>query len=369
MQMKNVLYGCAAIICILCAPGVASAASLQYQFVDLSPSGTSESTGFGIGDGQQIGQAKTGARFHAFMWSGSKASAVDLTPAGFLTSLGSGAAGGFQVGAAAGFDGNQHAMLWHGTAASAVDLSGAWTWSVAGDIHGNQQVGGGRSTATANLTHALMWQGTAASVVDLHPVGFTDSGAEATSGAQQVGSGVSTAAGYLHALLWNGSAASALDLNPVGFWQSLAKGVAAGQQVGSGSPGTPLSPSHALLWQGTAASAVDLNPIGASLSEAYDTNGSFQVGYALIDNVYRATVWSGTSASAFDLQSFVPAGYTGSIAEGIDASGNIVGVVYDGSGVKHAGMWLAVPLPNAGVAGLALLAGSLCLARRRQVCH
>ena len=141
---------------------------------------------------------------------------------------------------------------------------------------------------------------------------------------------------------------TAVDLTPAGFGKSQAFGVNGGQQVGHGYWNNGYD-NHALLWSGTAASAVDLNPAGFSLSESIAISGGQQAGYGqspATGHHNHAFVWSGTAASAVDLHQFLPAGFTGSIAQGIDAQGNIVGWAYDGSG-EHAILWQPVPEPSA----------------------
>ena len=67
---------------------------------------------------------------------------------------------------------------------------------------------------------------------------------------------------------------------------------------------------------------VDLNPSDFFWSECYGISGSQQVGYG-----YRrfasglnpsALLWSGTASSAVDLTQFLPAGFVGSQATGVD---------------------------------------------------
>ena len=185
--------------------------------------------------------------------------------------------------------------------------------------------------------------------VDLTPAGFGKSQAFGVNGGQQVGHGYWNNGYDNHALLWSGTAASAVDLNPAGFSLSGALGVDGGQQVGHGSGAATGNQTHALLWSGTAASAVDLNPAGFFVSESIAISGGQQAGYGqspATGNHNHAFVWSGTAASAVDLHQFLPAGFTGSIAQGIDAQGNIVGWAYDGSG-EHAILWQPVPEPSA----------------------
>ena len=91
---------------------------------------------------------------------------------------------------------------------------------------------------------------------------------------------------------------------------------------------------------------VDLNPSGFEWSGAYGTNGGQQVGWGETkENHDHALLWSGTAASAVDLNQFLPAGFTDSYAESIDAQGNIVGCAHDNAGNCHAILWQPVPEP------------------------
>jgi hypothetical protein len=260
---------------------------------------------------------------------------TDLNGFGFLHTEGWGISGGHQVGDSGPFQGGPlpHALLWSGTAGSVVDLNPSGFFESEGQgISGGQQVGYGYPMPSYQ-GHALLWSGTADSVVDLHPGGFDRSYAFGTSGSQQVGYGI-TPQFTQHALLWSGTAGSAVDLHPAGFTHSQALGISGSQQVGYGD-------GHALLWSGTADSVVDLNPSGFTSSHANGISGSQQVGYG--DG--HALLWSGTADSVVDLHNFLPAGYSSSIAQAIDANGNIFGVALSG-GQYHAILWTFVQSIN-----------------------
>lgn len=202
---------------------------------------------------------------HALLWRGSATSVVDLNPSGSVQSSAFGVSEGQQVGSGdillANGGRGVHALLWHGTAASVVDLHPrGFLTSVAKGISGGLQVGWGLVPPT-NHSHALLWRGSAASVVDLNPRGFGESWAYGVSDGQEVGSGwrnTGPGRNCAHALLWRGSAASGVDLNPQsGFECSVAVATSGEWQVGSGSG--PGRVDHALLWHGSAASVVDLH--------------------------------------------------------------------------------------------------------------
>jgi hypothetical protein len=189
------------------------------------------------------------------LWNGSAASFVDLNPSGLTESSAEGISGTQQVGWGYGSatGGKDHALLWNGSAASYVDLNpSGFTRSMAYGTSGTQQVGSGSSSATGGKDHALLWNGSAASYVDLNPSGFTKSMAHGTSGTQQVGWGRGEATGgNEHALLWNGSADSFVDLQQFlssDFIGSQALGIAGnGNIVGYAYDSSGYN--HAILWE------------------------------------------------------------------------------------------------------------------------
>ena len=103
------------------------------------------------------------------------------------------------------------------------------------------------------------------------------------------------------------------------------------------------SSAHAILWSGTAASAVDLNPAGYIYSYATGIGAGKQVGYGTQSNYkYHALAWSDSAQQYIDLHNFLPSNFAQSYANGVDASGNIVGYAPDNSGVNHAILWQPV---------------------------
>ena len=342
--------GAALAVNLLTLPLASQAAT--YSYTDLSPSGATESYGYGISGGQQVGYSGPYSNYHAFLWSGTASSAVDLNPVGFTSSFAYGNSGSQQVGygsgSATGGDYNHHALLWSGTASSVVDLNpSGFPVSFAYGNSGSQQIGQGVCSASGNSWHALLWSGTASSAVDLNPSGFTESYGLGISGTQQVGVGSGTATGNdQHALLWSGTASSVVDLNPSGFGASLAYCSSGSQQVGIGNGSATGYSWHALLWSGTASSIVDLNPSGCAASSAYGTSGSQQVGEGFGSATgfnQHALLWSGTANSVVDLGSLLSSDYSDSYAEGIDANGNVVGwAVHIPTGQHHAILWTVV---------------------------
>jgi hypothetical protein len=131
---------------------------------------------FGISGNQQVGWGQSGrSNNHALLWSGSASSYVDLNPSGFTESEAFGISGNQQVGFAVpgtnNYYGYDHAVLWSGSASSYVDLNpSGFTQSEALGLSGNQQVGfaePGTNNPIGNITHAVLWSGSANSCVDL----------------------------------------------------------------------------------------------------------------------------------------------------------------------------------------------------------
>jgi hypothetical protein len=288
-------------------PVSAGGTSPLYVAIDLTPSGYIGAWGTGIGGSVQVGGTT--------LWRGSASNFVNLTPNGFSVEV-LGTDGTTQVGYGhlLGTDG-EHALKWSGSADSVVILDSNSFESQARGVAGEQIVGYGYG-------HALLWTG--GGVVDLNPIGFVGSLANATDGRQQVGKGITGNAG--HALLWSGTAESTIDLHPAGYQMSEAFGVSKGQQVGWGMNSSGYW--RALLWTGSSGSVVDLTPPGFGHSSATGVAAGRQVGGGMIaggGGLTHALLWNGTADSVVDLHMFLPAGFSGSAALGIDASGNVVG--------------------------------------------
>jgi hypothetical protein len=326
----------------------------------------------------------------ALVWASPNGDIVNLTPTNLqafpVTSFADGTDGARQVGGAGepgilGNGGFTHAFLWNGTADSGIDLHPVGltgiTNSYAIGISGNQQTGVGYNSSFPLTYHALVWNGTAASAVDLHPniSGFDSSIADGTDGVRQVGEVENTITRSSHALVWSGTAATAADLNPTnlpGFDFSIAYGVNGKSIVGDGGGIGIGDFSHALLWTAGADSAIDLQPTklsGVFGSVAYNTDGIHQVGYGLVDlNVgsRHALLWSGTADSAIDLNLLLPFDSVDSVANTIDAQGNIWGTATDSDGNIHAVEWSPVPEPTSIVIALMGSILTFPLLRRRK---
>src|SRR6516225_4969575 len=78
--------------------GGAQPAAAQYIFIDLHPSGFTDSAAVGVSGGQQVGCGETADSTHALLWTGSADSAVDLHPSGFTNSVANGVSDGQQAG-------------------------------------------------------------------------------------------------------------------------------------------------------------------------------------------------------------------------------------------------------------------------------
>jgi hypothetical protein len=240
--------------------------------------------------------------------------------------------------------------MWTGTPGSVIDLTPAGdTNSLANGTDGTYEVGEGQQSG--GTSHALMWAGSNVAV-DLHPAAYDTSLAFAVKDGRQVGT--ASIAGAQHAMLWTGTAASAVDLHPsTGFINTFARGTGGSQQVGDGygpaTGGNTIDSDNALLWTGAAASLINLNPAGYQLSEAIDTNGVTEVGFAnvTVTSAPDAVAWNGTASSYVNLQSFLPSDLTSSIAFTVDASGNIFGAAFDTNNGTYAIEWSPVPEPSA----------------------
>ncbi len=320
---------------------LAVATSAQWTFVNLHPTGATESKAWGVSGGQQVGYALMGGHYRASLWSGTAGTWVDLTPAGSQDGWAYGISGASQTGVA-----DNGASFWSGSAESWHDLNpvGAvesWAWGTSGGT----QVGWAR---VGGVQRASLWSGTSGSWVSLHPSEAANSVAYGTSGAQQVGH--VTIAGITRASQWGGSAASRVDLHPAGATESYAWGVSGGQQVGYAKVG---GVERASLWSGSAGSWMDLTPTGATSSRAFAVAGPYQVGYVVRGGSSHASLWRGNSASCVDLHNFLPASFTESGANSITEDGGyiyVVGYGFNNSTLRaEALMWRAPRLTTLGI--------------------
>jgi hypothetical protein len=164
--------------------------------------------------------------------------------------------------------------------------------------------------------------------IDLHPSYLVSSYALGVTGTQQVGSGVDSSNIDGRAILWNNSAESVVDLTPIGFTTSEAVDTDGAHQVGYAN-------NHAMLWNGSAESYVDLNPNGCEGSHAYGIGGSQQVGFGSFSSGMHAVLWNGSAQSFVDLN---PAGFNYTAAFATDGLRQ-VGASDWFSGGGHAFLW------------------------------
>jgi hypothetical protein len=329
--------------------GLPAAALADWTVIPLHPAGAYATAVGGVTATQQVGfwQATSFSNSKPVIWSGTSGSMINLAPNPSDYGLLYGLSGSTQFGMFRG-----QAALWHGTPESRVSLHPSGAPSDSGSdvfgMSGSEQVG---QYFTPGVGHAAVWHGTSASFVDLHPNGAFRSVAHATDGTLQ-GGDFQTEFGGTHAALWSGTAASMMDLNPPGAGGSTIYGMAVGQQVGFGIFGTP-SVDHAGIWSGTSSSWIDLNPAGSS-SILYATCGSAQVG---VLNGLDAAIWFGTAGSVIDLHSFLPPGYSYSVATSVSDSNGIFyvgGWAYRSGGPsQEAFLWVGVPAPS-GLAALSI---------------
>jgi hypothetical protein len=198
------------------------------SFENLNPPGWAQSEFLGIGGGQQVGDAwndylDTSPYYpasRAGIWRGTAESFASIHPAGYDRSVASATDGIHQVGMAAIGD-VRYAGMWSGSSDSFVNLSPDGTWSEAGDVAGDEQVGSidGR---------AVLWHDTAQSVQYLLPTGIGMSQCFATIGGYEVG-WVYQGFGSSYAIFWAGSAETAINLQnflPPEYVSSSASGIA-----------------------------------------------------------------------------------------------------------------------------------------------
>ncbi len=279
------------------------------SFVDLNPAGSTFSAILAIEGNRQIGYARFGTTFHGGIWSGRPDSFIDLGP-GYANSSN----GTWQAGSV-----NSRAVVWNGSAASRWELNpeGAF-YSMITFASGNRF--GGQATFNGSDYHPGLWildPGSPGgfSFSDLYPTSSASSKAvlHAIDDDEQVLALVD-AFGKERAVLWRDTAASLVDLHPVHAQSSRAESVAGSQQAGFAIIGEE---AHAALWSGFAGSFADLHPPGWLNSRLYATSGARQVGAALLDrwSSSRAAIWSGSAESFVDLHSFLPPGFSSSVAK------------------------------------------------------
>jgi hypothetical protein len=350
----------------VCATSV-FAAQPNYILVDLTAT-DSYGDAYVASGGAAAGTNSTSAKFlnstRAALWSGN--GLIDLHPALLLggraatKSTVQGFSGNLQVGWGIGPNTRMQPapMTWHGTAQSATFLSVPFPTyggqALATD--GVQTVGfaGARNGRNGGPYHAMVWNADTGAVTDL---GAGGNGAQALSVARGQQAGFTTRSSGPVATIWAGTSASPIVLHPNnGAVTSQALATNGLRQVGfcgfavqvvdEATHGrTTRRINNAFVWDATAASARSIHPAGFLQSYATSINGSSIVGYAYNDygpgtvGTYHAIVWS-SRLQPIDLNVFLPDGFTGAMANSIDARGTIAGTIFTTDGSRHAALWI-----------------------------
>ena len=165
----------------------------------------------------------------------------------------------------------------------------------------------------------------------LHPNSTTVRSLISSSTARRVG-GLGLAAAILAPL--SSAQWFAVSMQPAGPVGSFGQGGDGAIQAGYIQNAAPNNSPRAAMWLGSAGSWVDLHPAAASVSEAMDSRGGSQAGWAQVAGMYVASLWTGSAGSWVNLN---PTGALASWAygcDGIDQAGLV-----DFGGVAHAALW------------------------------
>lgn len=359
-------------VCIVLGAASAFATQPNYTFVDLT---ATEGYGdaYAASGGAAAGTTSSSANFldptRAALWTGN--SLVDLHP---LVLLGSspdmkssvqGFSGNLQVGWGIGPNtGMQSApIVWHGTAASAAFLTVPFTTYGAQALatDGVQIVGfaGALNGHNGGPYHGLVWSATTGAVIDL---GAGGNGAQALTVARGQQAGFTTRSSGPVATIWAGTAASQIVLHPnngavaseILATNGLRQAGFCGFDVRVFDEATHGNVTkrinYAFVWDATAASAHSIHPTDFLQSYATGINGSSVVGYAYNGyglstvGTYHAILWD-SSLQPHDLNVWLPDGFTGAMANSIDAGGTIAGTIFTADGLRHAALWIPTKTP------------------------
>ena len=353
-----IVGGCVA----LCAASV-FAAQPNYVLIDLT-STTGYGDAYAASGGAAAGTVSTSANFldatRATLWTGT--SLIDLHP---LTLLGSantkssvqGFSGNLQVGWGIGPNTRMQfvPIAWHGKARSAAILTLPFTACAAQAVATDGvQIVGFAGTRNGSPFHALVWNARTGAVTNL---GVGGNGAQALCVAHGQQAGFTTRSSGPVATIWAGTASSQIVLHPnndavvseILATNGLRQAGFCGfdSQVIDKATHSSLTKriNKAFVWDATVAGARSIHPAVFQQSYATSINGSSIVGYAYNDDEeetterYHALLWN-SSLQLMDLNVFLPPGFTGAMANSIDAEGTIAGTIFTTDGVRHAAVWI-----------------------------
>ena len=259
------------------------------------------------------------------------------------------------------------ATVWTGGTPTALPTPGVYLYASPSAVNPSGTVIVGGNDDTPGDALVWTWNGSAYNTATALPTlggtygwanGINSSGK--IVGYSQIAGDPGTAPSHGVIWNWNGSAYVATDLLTLGGTYSGANGInASGQIVGAsqiaGDPGT--APYHAVIWNwnGSAYVATDLLTLGGPSSVANGINASGEiVGQAENSSLkYRAVIWNwnGTSYdTAVDLGSF---GGTYGNATAINASGQVVGQAsLPGDTISHAYFYANATMYDLNTAGI-----------------
>ena len=353
-----------------------TAAAQTYTVTDLTPSaGNATATGLipGLAGGYSS-PAINGSSARALAWD--SAGEVDLHPSALVDDPVTGLAGrsyihdvaaGIQVGAGIGIPtGNrQMPVVWRNAADSAALLpipfvnAGGVAYATDGAQIVGYATGMNRDGTTLGTSHAVVWDAATLTGTDL---GDGGSGAIAydVRGGMQAGMVIK---GSASAAVWRGTARSLVVLTPKNSVLSVASATDGVRQAGyagydirvrveAAKGNKDQRFNYATVWTGTPESALNIHPYPANMmpnvnftnSYALAMNGRWVVGYAGDQNKFstpaysHAIVWD-ADYSSIDLNAFLPAGFVGAQATGVDENGNICGYMSKADGTRHAVVW------------------------------
>lgn len=352
--------------CVALCVASALAAQPNYVLVDLTATdgyGDAYAASGGAAAGATSNSAKFLEQTRAALWTGN--SMVDLHPAilggpANTKSMVEGFSGNLQIGWGIGPNTRMQSvpMAWHSTAQSATFLSMPFTTgggqAVATD--GVQIVGfaGAMNGRNGGPDHALVWNAATGAGADL---GAGGNGAQALCVAHGQQAGFTTGPGGPVATIWSGANSTQIVLHPKnGAVASEVLATNGLRQVGfcgfdvkvlneAADGNATRRVDNAFIWDATAASAHSIHPAGFLQSYATGINGSSIVGYAYDDYgpgavaAYHAILWN-SRLRPVDLNAFLPDGFTGAMANSIDAEGTIAGTIFTANGLPHAALWI-----------------------------